>query len=211
MTFRPWTATRTAPATGHGSSQLADAGYAAVHWPVEHGGRGANELERLVFQEEYERAGGPTRVNIQGLMLAGPTVMAFGTPEQQQRWLPAMLRSDEVWCQGFSEPDAGSDLASLRTRAVVGRRQSGRQRPEDLDHGSALLRLDLHLGPHEQRRVQASRHHLGDDRPAISWSGRPPDHAAQRSPRVRRDLLRRRARADWGTSSVASATAGGSP
>ena len=100
--------------------QLADAGYAAVHWPVDHGGRGANELERLVFQEEYERAGGPTRVNIQGLMLAGPTVMAFGTPEQQQRWLPAMLRSDEVWCQGFSEPDAGSDLASLRTRAVVG-------------------------------------------------------------------------------------------
>jgi alkylation response protein AidB-like acyl-CoA dehydrogenase len=98
--------------------QLADAGYAAVHWPVEHGGRGANERERLVFQEEYERAGGPPRISIQGLMLAGPTLMAFGTPEQQQRWLPAMLRADEVWCQGFSEPDAGSDLASLRTRAA---------------------------------------------------------------------------------------------
>src|SRR6185369_1301839 len=97
---------------------LADAGYAAVHWPVEHGGRGASELERLVFQEEYERAGGPARVGIQGLMLAGPTLMAFGTQEQQRRWLPAMLRADEVWCQGFSEPDAGSDLASLRTRAV---------------------------------------------------------------------------------------------
>jgi len=97
---------------------LTDAGYAAVHWPVEHGGRGASEPERLVFQEEYERAGGPVRVNIQGLMLAGPTVMAFGTPEQQRRWLPGMLRADEVWCQGFSEPDAGSDLASLRTRAV---------------------------------------------------------------------------------------------
>jgi len=98
--------------------QLADARYAAVHWPAEHGGRGANELQRLAFQEEYERAGAPLRVNIQGLMLAGPTLMAFGTPEQQQRWLPAMLRSDEVWCQGFSEPDAGSDLASLRTRAI---------------------------------------------------------------------------------------------
>jgi alkylation response protein AidB-like acyl-CoA dehydrogenase len=98
--------------------QLADARYAAVHWPAEHGGRGANELQRLTFQEEYERAEAPLRVNIQGLMLAGPTLMAFGTPEQQQRWLPAMLRSDEVWCQGFSEPDAGSDLASLRTRAI---------------------------------------------------------------------------------------------
>jgi alkylation response protein AidB-like acyl-CoA dehydrogenase len=99
--------------------QLADAGYAAVHWPVEYGGRGADELERLVFQEEYERAGGPPRVNIQGLMLAGPTLMAFGTPDQQRRWLPAMVRSEEVWCQGFSEPDAGSDLASLRTQAVL--------------------------------------------------------------------------------------------
>ncbi|MGV9852470.1 acyl-CoA dehydrogenase family protein [Streptomyces sp. NPDC003442] len=97
--------------------KLADAGYAAVHWPVEHGGRGAGERERLVFQEEYERARGPVRINIQGLMLAGPTLMAFGTERQRHRWLPAMLCADEVWCQGFSEPDAGSDLASLRTRA----------------------------------------------------------------------------------------------
>lgn len=99
--------------------QLAEAGYAAVHWPVEYGGRGANEQQRLAYQEEYERAEAPARVNIQALMLAGPTLMAFGTSEQQRRWLPKMLRSDEVWCQGFSEPDAGSDLASLRTRAVL--------------------------------------------------------------------------------------------
>jgi alkylation response protein AidB-like acyl-CoA dehydrogenase len=98
--------------------RLADAGYAAVHWPVEHGGRGAGELERLVFLEEYERAGGPPRINIQGLMLAGPTLMVFGTPDQQRRWLGGMLRSDEIWCQGFSEPNAGSDLAALRTKAV---------------------------------------------------------------------------------------------
>ena len=97
---------------------LADAGYAAIHWPVEHGGLGAQELERLIFQEEYERAAAPARVNIQALMLAGPTLMAFGTEQQQQRWLPKMLRAEEIWCQGFSEPDAGSDLASLRTRAV---------------------------------------------------------------------------------------------
>ncbi|AGP54077.1 acyl-CoA dehydrogenase family protein [Streptomyces rapamycinicus] len=113
------------PLDGHAASagyrawerKLADAGYAAVHWPVEHGGRGASERERLVFQEEYERARGPVRINIQGLMLAGPTLMAFGTERQRHRWLPAMLRADEVWCQGFSEPDAGSDLAALRTRA----------------------------------------------------------------------------------------------
>ncbi len=98
--------------------KLADAGYAAVHWPIDHGGRGAGELERLAFLEEYERAGGPPRVNIQGLMLAGPTLMAFGTPEQQARWLPGMLTADEIWCQGFSEPGAGSDLAALRTKAV---------------------------------------------------------------------------------------------
>ncbi|XVQ11043.1 acyl-CoA dehydrogenase family protein [Spirillospora sp. CA-255316] len=114
------------PLDGHAASagyrawerKLADAGHAAVHWPAEHGGRGASEPERLVFQEEYERAGGPARINIQALMLAGPTLMAFGTERQQRRWLPAMLRSDEVWCQGFSEPNAGSDLASLRTQAV---------------------------------------------------------------------------------------------
>jgi alkylation response protein AidB-like acyl-CoA dehydrogenase len=98
--------------------QLADAGYAAVHWPADYGGRAAGELERLAFLEEYERAGGPPRINIQGLMLAGPTLMAFGTPEQQERWLEPMLRSDEIWCQGFSEPNAGSDLAALRTKAV---------------------------------------------------------------------------------------------
>jgi alkylation response protein AidB-like acyl-CoA dehydrogenase len=98
--------------------ELADAGYAAVHWPVEHGGRSADELERLVFLEEYERAEGPPRINIQGLMLAGPTLMAFGTPDQQRRWLGPMLRSEQIWCQGFSEPNAGSDLAALRTKAV---------------------------------------------------------------------------------------------
>jgi alkylation response protein AidB-like acyl-CoA dehydrogenase len=98
---------------------LADAGYAAVHWPVEHGGRAADQRERLIFQQEYERAGGPARVNVQGLMLAGPTVMRFGTPEQQRRWIPPILRAEQIWCQGFSEPDAGSDLAALRTRAVL--------------------------------------------------------------------------------------------
>jgi alkylation response protein AidB-like acyl-CoA dehydrogenase len=73
----------------------------------------------MVFQEEYERAGAPARINAQGLMLAGPVVMRFGTPDQKERWLEPMLKADHIWCQGFSEPDSGSDLASLRTKGRV--------------------------------------------------------------------------------------------
>jgi hypothetical protein len=90
-----------------------------VDWPAEGGGRGASPIEQLIFKEECERAGAPyVGVNFVGLLHAGPTVIAEGSPEQKARYLPPILRGDEVWCQGFSEPDAGSDLASLRTRAV---------------------------------------------------------------------------------------------
>src|SRR5438132_5520155 len=98
---------------------LFDAGYAGIHWPEEYGGRGASPTEHLVFLEETERAHAPyVGVNFVGLLHAGPTLIAEATPEQQSRYLPPILRGDEVWCQGFSEPGAGSDLASLRTRAV---------------------------------------------------------------------------------------------
>jgi alkylation response protein AidB-like acyl-CoA dehydrogenase len=97
---------------------LYEAGYAALHWPPEYGGRGADLGSRIVFQEEYERAGAPLRMNMGGLMLAGPTIMKYGSEEQKRRWLPPILSCDELWCQGFSEPGAGSDLAGLRTSAV---------------------------------------------------------------------------------------------
>jgi alkylation response protein AidB-like acyl-CoA dehydrogenase len=98
--------------------RLAQGGLAAVHWPVEYGGRGATLTESAIFFEELGRSGAPLPANVLGLLLAGPTIMTWGTDEQKQRHLEPILTADEIWCQGFSEPDAGSDLAALKTRAV---------------------------------------------------------------------------------------------
>ncbi|MEX2459330.1 MAG: acyl-CoA dehydrogenase family protein [Actinomycetota bacterium] len=99
---------------------LHDAGYAGLDWPPEAGGRGATPGQHLIFLEEAERAGAPyVGVGFVGLLHAGPTIAAEGSTEQRARYLPPILRGEEVWCQGFSEPGAGSDLASLSTRAVL--------------------------------------------------------------------------------------------
>jgi hypothetical protein len=91
--------------------------WSAVNWPVEYGGRGANLIQWLIFEEEYFRAGAPGRVNQNGIFLLGPTLMEFGTPEQKARYLPRMASSEEVWAQGWSEPNAGSDMAAIRATA----------------------------------------------------------------------------------------------
>jgi alkylation response protein AidB-like acyl-CoA dehydrogenase len=97
---------------------LFDAGYAGIAWSKDVGGRGATPSEQLIFLEETENAGAPyVGVNFVGLLHAGPTLYAEATPQQKAQHLPRILRGDEVWCQGFSEPSAGSDLAALRTRA----------------------------------------------------------------------------------------------
>ncbi|WP_431876589.1 acyl-CoA dehydrogenase family protein [Amycolatopsis sacchari] len=96
---------------------LAKAGWNCVGWPVEHGGAGASLAEQVVFHEEYARANAPARVSHLGQELLGPTLIAFGTPEQQRRFLPAIRNVEELWCQGYSEPGAGSDLAAVSTSA----------------------------------------------------------------------------------------------
>ena len=105
-TLRTWDAT------------LADAGWGAVSWPAEYGGRGATVLEQLAYAEETTRARAPMPLNVIGMNNIAPAIMQYGTAEQQRGLLPRMVRADDIWCQGMSEPEAGSDLASLRTRAV---------------------------------------------------------------------------------------------
>jgi alkylation response protein AidB-like acyl-CoA dehydrogenase len=96
---------------------LAKAGWTCLGWPAEHGGRGATRAQQVIFHEEYARAGAPARVGIVGEDLLGPTLIAFGTPEQKQRFLPPIKSARELWCQGYSEPGAGSDLAAVSTSA----------------------------------------------------------------------------------------------
>jgi hypothetical protein len=99
--------------------KLFDAGYAGLHWPSEYGGRNLSLTQQLIYHEEVARANAPDiGMNFVGLMHGGPTLIVEGSPEQKSQHLPAILRGEEVWCQGFSEPSAGSDLANLRTRAV---------------------------------------------------------------------------------------------
>ncbi|HSF07089.1 MAG TPA: acyl-CoA dehydrogenase family protein [Methylomirabilota bacterium] len=95
-----------------------EAGYVGIDWPREFGGRGATLVEQIILYQEMARAESPQPVNRGGLSMLGPTLMKYGTPAQQQRFLPRILTADDLWCQGFSEPNSGSDLANLQTRAV---------------------------------------------------------------------------------------------
>src|SRR5438128_1488509 len=98
--------------------QMCEAGYVGLDWPREFGGRGATIIEMVILYQEMARAESPQLVNRGGVSMLGPTLMKYGTPAQQQRHLSKILTADELWCQGFSEPNAGSDLANLQTRGV---------------------------------------------------------------------------------------------
>jgi alkylation response protein AidB-like acyl-CoA dehydrogenase len=99
------------------SRKLSDAGYAGLTWPKEYGGQGAPYSHQAIFLEETARAEAPQHMNVIGLGMAGPTIIAHGTEEQKSRYLSKILSAEEIWCQGFSEPGAGSDLAAVRTSA----------------------------------------------------------------------------------------------
>jgi len=96
---------------------LFDAGWVGIYWPREYGGRGATLVEQYIHEEEMDRINAPGTINPVGLNIAGPTIMQWGTDEMKHRYLPPILSGDEIWCQGYSEPGAGSDVASLTTRA----------------------------------------------------------------------------------------------
>jgi alkylation response protein AidB-like acyl-CoA dehydrogenase len=97
--------------------KLFEGGWSGIHWPKEYGGRGAGVVEQVIFNEEMARVGAPRLIGSSGVELLGPTIAAYGSEAQKKRYLPKILSGEEIWCQGFSEPNAGSDLAGLQTRA----------------------------------------------------------------------------------------------
>ncbi len=105
--------------------ELAGSRWSVVSWPEQYGGRGADIVEWVLFEEEYYRAGAPGRVSQNGIFLLSPTIFEVGTPEQQQRWLPSMATGEVIWAQAWSEPEAGSDLASLRSTATRDEQRGG--------------------------------------------------------------------------------------
>ena len=159
--------------------KLYAAGYAGMAWPKEAGGRGASIIQQVIFSEECDRAGAPDRLNNLGEGLVGPTLIDFGSDKQRKDLLPPLLRGEHVWCQLFSEPNAGSDLAALQTKAVrdgAGWRISGqkvwssraqiasygillaRTTPGSRHHGITFLLLDMKK---EGVKVRPLRHMLG--------------------------------------------------
>ncbi|HJP66025.1 MAG TPA: acyl-CoA dehydrogenase family protein, partial [Actinomycetota bacterium] len=136
--------------------RLADGGWGAPGWPTEFGGRGLSPVEQMVWQQELARVGANFTLTLVSFGMAGPTIIAHGTPEQRERFLPPMLRADEIWCQLFSEPGAGSDLAGVTTRAerrgdrwVVSGQKIWSSAAHVADWGILLARYDFDLPKHE--------------------------------------------------------------
>ena len=139
--------------------RLHERGWGGMSWPVEFGGPGWNSVQQYIFEEESALAGGPRLIPF-GTKMVAPVIMAFGTAAQQQRFLPKISAGEEWWCQGYSEPGAGSDLASLKTRAVRDGDHYVVERPEDLEHPRSICRLDFLPGAHRRPGQTAVRHHV---------------------------------------------------
>ena len=175
-------------------AKLAAERWVGIHWPTEYGGRSATPVEVALYNMEYARSRALQPVNRVGINLAGPTLLAHGTDEQKARWLPRILDASEIWCQLFSEPGAGSDLASLATRADAGRRRLAAQRPEGVDVVRAVRAVGDRAGPHRPRRAEAPRHQLRRRRHAGAGHRDPPARPDHGRGRVQRGVLRRRVR-----------------
>jgi alkylation response protein AidB-like acyl-CoA dehydrogenase len=160
---------------------LAAGRWVGVHWPEPYGGRGASAVQVALYQSEYARAGAPQPVNRVGINLVGPTLLAHGSEEQRQRWMAAILSAEELWCQLFSEPDAGSDLASLTTRAeptdggyLVTGRKVWTSYAQFADWGLCLARTDPEaLRPQQGISAMALDMHAAgvDVRPLVQLTG----------------------------------------
>ena len=135
--------------------KLCAGGWLGITWPREYGGRGGTPLQEIICEQELERAGSGVPFTGPGIWLVGPTLVHWGTDEQKRDHLRKILTGEEIWCQGYSEPNAGSDLAALQTRAVE---QDGYfiiNGAEDLDLAGPSRAVDVPPGPHRFRRAQA--------------------------------------------------------
>jgi alkylation response protein AidB-like acyl-CoA dehydrogenase len=173
-----------------GKKKMHAAGWVGISWPKEYGGRGASFMEQVIFHEEYFHARAPVLPTGSTLNLLGPTLIHWGTEEQKKRHLPRILSADELWCQGYSEPDAGGDLASLRTRAVergdhfvVNGQKVWTSGAHFADWCFLLVRTPLHRSI--MASVSARRHEDAGDYGSAAG-------AAQRAPPLQRGILRRR-------------------
>jgi hypothetical protein len=172
---------------------LGASGWNCVGWPKEHGGRGLSLHQQVIWFEEYARAGGPGRLGHIGEGLVGPTVMAFGNEDQQARFLPGIVAGTALWAQGYSEPNAGSDLANVATRAVPDGDDwliTGQKVWTSLAHWSDWVFVLARTDP--DACAQAPRHLLLPDAAAPGRRGDPPDPPGHRHQRVQRGVLRRR-------------------
>ena len=171
----------------------AEGGWACLHWPKEYGGRGATPIEKVIWQQEEGVYGKLTQPFQIGEGMCGPTVMAWGSEDAKRRYLPKLASGEEIWCQLFSEPAGGSDVAGLAHPRREAGRQLDRQRPEDLDLGRALFRLRPSDHAHRSQCAQAQgsdhvlpRHEEPRRRSAA-------DQAGQRHAGIQRGLFHRRA------------------
>lgn len=150
--------------------KLADAGWSAISWPREYGGRGASALEQLVYAEETIRAGAPLPVNVIGMNNIAPAIMEYGTEFQKRTLLPRMRRADDIWCQGMSEPNAGSDLAALQMSAIRDRDEfivSGQKVWTSLGHRADWCQLYVRTDPDAPKHRGISCLLVDLDRPGI--------------------------------------------